>query len=171
MKRFSLFGSILLFVGLLFVGLNARAQTDINIIGTSHGPGNEKPIYVSLSGISGEAAQVLQFDLYVQGFAFTNVDGAQYLIDGSNNGNLKPRATDKFNKNTLVSKAYSGASLRRQVHAFADDFVQALGRKGIAQTKIAFKGETGGGNGEVCIADFDGFSAQDVTHDNTIVAA
>jgi TolB protein len=134
-------------------------------------PGNERPIYVCLSGLTGEAAQVLQFDLYVQGFAFTNVDGAQYLIDGSNDGNLKARATDKFNKNTLISKAYSGASLRRQAHAFADDFVQALGRKGIAQTKIAFKGETGGGNGEICIADFDGFSPQDVTHDNTIVAA
>ena len=62
MKRLSLFQSILSFVGLLFVGLNVRAQNDqINIIGTSRGPGNEKPIYVSLSGISGEAAQVLKF--------------------------------------------------------------------------------------------------------------
>jgi TolB protein len=146
------------------------AQHELSVEKTLEVPGLVKPIYVSMSGLTGEAAQVLEFDLYVQGFAFTNVDGAQYLIDGSNNGNLKARATDKFNKSTLVSKAYSGASLRRQVHAFADDFVQALGRKGIAQTKIAFKAENGG-NGEVCIADFDGFSAQDVTHDNTIVAA
>jgi len=56
------------------------------------------------------------------------------------------------------------------VHVFADDFVQALGRKPIAQTKIAFKGETGQ-NGEIFIADFDGHGAQAVTKDNTIVAA
>ena len=51
-----------------------------------------------------------------------------------------------------------------------DDFVQTLGRKPIAQTKIAFKGQSGS-NGEIFIADFDGFNAQQVTKDNTIVAA
>jgi len=167
MTRTFLAKSTLIATCLFIAACSAYSQIDIT---HEVHPGNERPIYVSMSGLTGEAAQVLEFDLYVQGFAFTNVDGAQYLIEGSNNGSLKARATDKFNKNTLVSKAYSGASLRRQVHAFADDFVQALGRKGIAQTKIAFKAENGG-NGEVCIADFDGFSAQDVTHDSTIVAA
>ncbi len=132
--------------------------------------GHEKPILVSMSGLSGEAAQVLQFDLYVQGFAFTNADNAQYLITGSNNGNLEARATDRFNKSTLVSKAYSGASLRRQTHAFVDDFVQAIGRKGIAQTKIAFKGENGHGS-EIFLSDFDGFNVQSVTKDGSIVSA
>src|SRR5207302_2114293 len=81
-------------------------------------------------------------------------------------------ATDRFNKSTLVSKAYSGASLRRQAHAFADDFVAAVPNhgKGIAQTKIAFKGETGP-NSEIFISDFDGYGAKSVTRDNTIVAA
>src|SRR5512133_2145113 len=78
-------------------------------------PGETKPIWVSISGFSGEAAQVLQFDLYVQGFNFTNSEGAQYLISGSNNGNLQGRVTDNISKNVMVSKAYSGASLRRQV--------------------------------------------------------
>ena len=133
-------------------------------------PGKTPPIWVSMSGFSGEAAQVLQFDLYVQGFNFTNAEGAQYLISGSNNGNLQGKATDHFNKSVLVSKAYSGASLRRQAHAFADDFVQALGRKGIAQTKIAFKGANGSAS-EIYIADFDGHNAQPVTQDNSLVAA
>jgi TolB protein len=132
--------------------------------------GGTPPIWVSISGLSGEAAQVLRFDLYVQGFNFTNAEAAQYLISGSNNGDLQARATDNVNKNVLVSKAYSGASLRRQVHAFADDFVEALGRKGIARTKIAFKGEIGQ-NGEIFVADFDGYGAQEVTRDGTIVAA
>ncbi|MEY2466813.1 MAG: TolB protein [Verrucomicrobiota bacterium] len=128
------------------------------------------PIWVSMSGFTGEAEEVLKFDLYVQGFNFTNSDNAQYLIAGSNNGNLQGRVTDKFNKNALVAKAYSGASLRRQAHAFVDEFVQALGRKGIAQTKIAFKADTGR-NSEIFVSDFDGHNAAPVTQDNTIVAA
>jgi TolB protein len=134
------------------------------------GPGNEKPILVSLSGFSGEAEQVIQFDLYVQGFAVTTSEAAQYQINGSANGNLQGRVTDRLTKQTVLAKAYSGATLRRQAHAFIDDFVQALGRKPIGNTKIAFKGQNGS-NGEIYVADFDGFDAKAVTQDNSIVAA
>src|SRR5258708_35496082 len=58
-------------------------------------PGNTKPIWVSVSGFAGEALQVLQFDLYVQGFAFTNADAGQYFLSGSNNGDLTGRATNR----------------------------------------------------------------------------
>jgi TolB protein len=79
---------------------------------------------------------------------------------------------DRVAKGTLLSRSYTGASLRRQAHAFADDIVQAITRKnGIAQTKIAFKAQSSSGNGEIHVADFDGHNAQSVTHDNTIVAA
>jgi TolB protein len=149
----------------------ALAQEDVlpPIYGT-YAPGNTKPIWVSVSGLTGEALSTLQFDLYVQGFNFTNAESAQYLISGSNNGNLQARATDPHNKSTLVAKSYSGAELRRQVHAFADDFLQALGRKGIAQTKFAFKGENGS-HSEIYISDFDGHNVQQITKDNSIVAA
>jgi TolB protein len=148
----------------------ARAADTITITGEATGPGKEKPTYVSMTGFAGEAAQVIQFDLYVQGFAFTNADGAQYLLSGSNNGNLQGRATDKFNKNPLVSKAYSGATVRRQAHAFVDDFVSALQRRPIAQTKVAFKNDTGA-TSEIYVSDFDGHNPQAVTKDGSIVAA
>jgi len=164
------FKQILTAVGFITLGTSAYSQTAQIEIEKEGGPGNTKPIFVSLSGFTGEAVQVLQFDLYVQGFAFTNAEAAQYLISGSNNGNLQGKVSDNFSKHVLFSKAYSGAALRRQAHAFADDFVQALGRKPIAQTKIAFKGESGQGS-EIYIADFDGHNAQSVTRDNTIVAA
>jgi len=154
----------------LAAATSVMAQSEINVDKPFDFPGQAKPVLVSMSGLTGEAATTLQFDLYVQGFAFTNAAAAQYLITGSNNGNLEARVTDPYNKSTLVSKAYSGASLRRQTHAFADDFVQALGRKGIAQTKIAFKGENSP-NSEIYIADFDGHNAQAVTSDNNLVAA
>ncbi len=81
-------------------------------------------------------------------------------------------STDRFAKSTILSRSYTGASLRRQAHAFADDIVEAItGKKGIAQTKIAFKVQTSGGNGEIYVSDFDGHNALAVTHDNTIVAA
>jgi hypothetical protein len=129
----------------LFVALGQRipASEEAIEISKTTGPGSAKPIWVSLSGFSGEALQVLQFDLYVQGFAFTNSEAAQYLISGSNNGNLQAQVTDSVNKNVVLSKAYSGAPLRRQVHRFVDDFVQTRGYKPIAETKIACKVERG----------------------------
>jgi TolB protein len=142
-----------------------RAQITIEV---DVAPGTSKPIWLSLEGLTGEAAEVLRFDLYVQGFNFTNAQAAQYNITGSNNENLQARATDRFTKQQLLSKAYSGAPLRRQAHAFADDFVQALGRKPIAQTKIAFKGGANRGS-EVFVSDFDGRNALGVTRDGSTV--
>jgi TolB protein len=134
--------------------------------------GETKPIPVSLDGFTGEVANVLKFDLYVQGFTFVAPDAAQYQISGSNEGNVVGRVVDRFAKSTILSRSYSGANLRRQTHAFADDIVYAItGKKGIAQTKIAFKVETAGGNGEIYVSDFDGHNALAVTHDDTIVAA
>jgi Periplasmic component of the Tol biopolymer transport system len=156
-----------IFVAAALIAFSAAAADEIEIIKPG---GLGRPIWLSVSGINGEALQVLQFDLYVQGFNFTNVDGAQYLISGSANGNFQARATDKYNKSTIVAHAYSGETLRRQVHQFADDFVSALQRKPICRTKIAFKGETRP-NSEVFIADFDGQNAKRVTQDGSIVAA
>jgi TolB protein len=168
MKPFMRLKQIL--IALSLVGACGSAYSQIDITKTSVGPGNTKPIWLSMSGLTGEAAATLQFDLYVQGFAFTNAEAAQYLISGSNDGNLQAKAVDPHNQSTLVSKAYSGASLRRQAHAFADDFVQALSRKPIAQTKIAFKGENSP-NSEIYVADFDGHNSQAVTKDDSLVAA
>src|SRR5262245_18944473 len=91
---------------------------DITIPGYST-PGETPPIWISMSGFSGEANDVLQFDLYVHGFNFTNAEAAQYILNGSNNGNLQGRVTDRYSKETKLSKAYTGGSLRRQAHTFA----------------------------------------------------
>jgi TolB protein len=147
-----------------------QAQNELTVTRETELPGQAKPIWVSISGLTGEALTTLRFDLYVQGFNFTNAEAAQYLISGSNNGNLQARAIDPHNKSTKVSKAYSGATLRRQVHAFADDFVNAIDGKGIAQTQIASKGENGR-TSEIYISDFDGHNGQQVTSDHSIVAA
>ena len=143
-----------------------QIQKQIDVLGQT------KPIPVSLDGFNREVTEVLEFDLYVQGFSFVAPAAAQYQISGSNNGNVQGRVVDLISKQTKLSRSYTGASLRRQAHTFADDIVQAItGKKGIAQTKIAFKVEAAGGNGEIYVADFDGHNAQAITHDDAIVAA
>ena len=160
-------------VFLTTVAINfSSGQNEINIQQEINVLGQTKPIPVSLDGFTGEVADVLKFDLYVQGFSFVAPDAAQYQISGSNAGNVAGRIVDRFAKSTILSRSYTGASLRRQVHAFADDIVEKItGKKGIAQTKIAFKVEASGGNGEIYVSDFDGHNALAVTHDNTIAAA
>ena len=172
MKNWIRYGQLAVSVLLAMQVCTARAQQEIGIEKTAGLiPGNTKPVPVALSGFSGEVAAVIQFDLYVQGFTFTTPDAAQYIISGSNDGSVQGSVVDAISKQTKLSRGYSGGSLRRQAHAFADDVVLAItGTKGIGLTKIAFKTDVGG-NGEVYIADFDGHNSQPVTQDKTIVAA
>ncbi len=160
-------------VFLAVVALNfCGAQEEINIQTTINVIGQTKPIPVSLEGFTGEAADVLKFDLYVQGFSFVTPDLAQYRISGSSAGSVQGYVIDAISKQTKFSRSYTGASLRRQAHAFADDIVFAItGKKGVGQTKIAFKAQAPSGNGEIYVSDFDGHNAQAVTHDNAIAAA
>jgi TolB protein len=158
---------------LAVVALNlGRGQEEITIQQQINVLGQTKPIPVSLEGITGEAADVLKFDLYVQGFKFVAPEAAQYRITGSSAANVQGALTDAISRQTKFSRSYTGASLRRQAHAFADDIVLAItGKKGIGQTKVAFKAQAPGGEGEIYVSDFDGHNAQAVTHDNAIVAA
>jgi TolB protein len=160
----------LLALSIIGIGFSALAQQGGFTIPKQAGPGAEPPTWVSLSGFTGEAESLLRFDLYVQGFNFTNADNAQYQISGSNNGNLQGRVTDRVQRSTPLNKGYSGGNIVQQVHLFVDEFVKLTGREPIAGTKIAFKRDTGA-NSEIYVADFDGNSAQAVTADNTIVAA
>ena len=134
----------------------------------------QKPIPISISGFTGEGAEVLKFDLYVQGFSFVSPDAAQYSISGGDAGEVSGTLTDKFAKRAIFSRTYNGASVRRQAHALADDIVEAVtGKKGIGATsksKIAYKSQPSGGEGEIYVADFDGHGAQAVTSDGSIVA-
>ena len=167
--------NLLKHVGLtaLIIGINFLSLGQVTHIGDierTYEPGKEKPIPISLSGISGEAAEVIQFDLTVQGFTFTGADSAQYLLSGSANGNLVGRAQDAINKSYLVNNRYTTGTLRQQAHQFVDDFLAKLGRKGIGNTRIAFKRDSGA-KGEIYVADFDGANAKAATSDNALVAA
>ncbi|HSY42568.1 MAG TPA: hypothetical protein VK811_01570, partial [Candidatus Acidoferrum sp.] len=158
----------------LFVTSIAIAQDQSSEIGvsTTVALGLTPPIPISIEGFSGEALEVLSFDLYVQGFKVVPASQAQYQISGSGDGNVVGHVVDKYARKEIVSRSYTGASVRREAHAFADDIVAAVtGRKGIGQTKIAFKVQEPGGQGEIYVSDFDGHNPQSVTTDGAIVAA
>ncbi len=153
-----------------------RAQDSgaIQIIKVGNKPGFTPPVPVSLEGFSGEVLDVLKFDLYVQGFSFVAPDAAQYQVSGNNSGNVTGSVTDRVAKHAVLPpRTYTGTSLRRQAHAFADDIVLAItGKKGIGQTRIAFKVQpTGSGPGEIYVSDFDGRNYLPVSTDKSIVAA
>ncbi|HEX4343404.1 MAG TPA: hypothetical protein VH255_08430 [Verrucomicrobiae bacterium] len=149
--------------------LSIPAQEEIQISHTFT-PGETPPIKICLNGFTGEVESALNFDLYVMGFINVSKDQAQFVITGSNDANVQGRVLNPLGQ-SILSKAYSGPSVRRQAHAFADDIVLAItGTKGIAETRVAFKGGAGM-HSEIYVSDFDGNNALAVTKDNTIVAA
>ena len=158
---------------LLSALMTTRAQDNSEIAITGRLTiGFTPPIPISIEGLSSTSTawSVLNFDLYVQGFIVVPASQAQYHITGSSDGNIVGRLT--FGPREMLSRSYTGASERREAHAFADDVVSAIrpGAK-IGQTKIAFKVEQAGGSGEIYVADFDGHNPQAVTTDGAIVAA
>lgn len=138
-------------------------------------PGLTPPVPITVTGFSGEVARVLSLDLTVMGFKEVPEGSAQYTLSGKNNGNVEGQLN--AGKTVVFSKAYSGGSVRAQAHRLADDVVLKLtGVNGIAETKIAYKGNNGrvgshGYVGEIYVADFDGYNAQPVTQDNDTVDA
>lgn len=131
-----------------------------------------KPIPVYISGFTGEVDGVLKNDLLFMGVQNVAPTEARYLITGSNAERVEGRVTEKVTKAEILAKAYTGASKRTQAHALADDIAKALTQlPGIAQTKVAFKVETGPSIGEIYIADYDGHGPQAVTRDHALIAA
>jgi TolB protein len=158
-------------VGLLagFCATNLRGAENIEIAKSTRFLGLTPPTPIEINGFTGEVANALKFDLAVMGFTTVVPAGDHYVLSGSNNGNVQGQLS--FGKAPVFSKAYSGASARAQAHRLADEVVlKVTGVNGIAETKIAFKVDTGA-NSEIYIADFDGHNSQAVTRDNTIVAA
>lgn len=146
------------------------AAEDLVISGETRGL--EKAIPVSLSGFSGEVATVLRFDLEAMGCEVVGSDGATFLVAGSNEGQVKGELTQAATKAVVLSnRIYSGGSLRTQAHAFANDVIEKImGRRGIANTRITFRVQTGN-TWAVYVSDFDGANPHKITPKDNLVAA
>ncbi len=186
-KKFAVLSAI--FAGAVLLAPHLRAQEVIEInretkLGTP-------PTPITLQGYSGEVSSVLKFDLSVMGFIPVPQGQANYVLSGSNEGDVKGmlslygdpskwRAGQTLSadatRSVLFNKEYRGGGLRVEAHMLADEVVKTItGVPGIAEkngaiAKIAFKGEQRGGS-EIYVADFDGYDARPATTDGSIVAA
>jgi TolB protein len=152
---------------ILFATSAARAMADdvITIVKPA-----AQLIRVSVSGFSGEAESVLDFDLSVLGMEITTPDKAEYLVAGSANDRLEGSLTPAGGAQPLWRRGYAGGSTRSQAHALANDIVKEIRQSPpIFLGKIAFRQQTGTAT-EICVSDFDGFNPVEVTHDGALVA-
>jgi TolB protein len=153
--------------------LLAQAADEVKISIPVDPLGFPLPIPVSVSGFSGESDTVLKFDLSFMGFEFVTPDKARFQIQKNSAAGVGAQITDPSSRQVTYNKAFTGGSTRQQTHALADDIAKTLTQKpGIAQTRVAFKVRPQSyGEGEICIADYDGFNLQPVTRDGMICAA
>src|ERR1043166_3850041 len=99
---------------------------------------------ISISGYTGEANQVLRFDLEVAGFEISDSKATYDLTGRNENNQVEGRLTDKLGKASLLAKAYTGGTTRSQAHALADEIVSVVLKvKGVARTKVFYKQEVG----------------------------
>ena len=80
------------------------------------------------------------------------------------------RLYDAVNKRFMLGKRYKASQqlLRKVIHRFADEVVlQLTGKRGIAETQVAFLEQEEGGK-EVYLIDFDGYNLKKLTRDNTV---
>jgi TolB protein len=80
------------------------------------------------------------------------------------------RLYDAINKRFMLGKRYRSSPqlLRRVLHRFADEMVlQLTGKRGIAETQIAFLAQEEGVK-EIYLIDFDGYNLKKLTRDNTV---
>jgi TolB protein len=159
-----------LLAGILLGGAGASGQNDQPMV-ISRTADQSEIIPINLSGFSGEVLSALKFDLEAVGFQVKSAEASKYQVTGANDSHVEGRLTVSASKAELLAKAYQGGSMRTQAHALADDIIAAIRHcKGIAQTRIAYKGVTGE-TSEIYIADYDGNKPVAVTSDHTIVAA
>ncbi len=171
MKFFSFFSSLIAALCVLSLApAFAQESVDPNRLTVIKEYDPTKLIPFHISGYTGEADRVLRFDLEVAGFKMVEPERAAYKLAGGNEAAVRGVLSDRNNAG-LFNKTFNGGTLRQQAHALADAVVLALtGKKGIAQTRIAFKMDTGRAS-EIFIADYDGHHLMPVTADKVIVAA
>jgi TolB protein len=126
-------------------------------------------IPIAITGFTGEAESVLEFDLSVLGMEIK--EPAEYIISGKDDGRVEGSLTQAGMNQPIFLRAYAGGGTRSQAHAFANDIVKELRQTPpIFQTKIAFR-LAQGGPPEICVSDFDGNNPVVLTHDSVLAEA
>ena len=165
-KNFSLLAGLLVAGLTTATSVSAQTSPDVSIVGSS-----SRVIPIALAGFSGEAQEILRFDLYVAGFDIVSAGQGDWELDAKSGGELEAVLNNVAAKTETFHRSYPGGSGRARAHALADDVVEAVtGRKGIFKYKVAFKLDLGRSS-EIAVADYDGGNMVQLTQDGSLVAA
>ncbi len=99
---------------------------------------------------------------------------AQYQVNGADNNVFIFRLYDVVNERFIVGKRYRGKRpwVRRMMHRFADEVMEQLtGKRGVAETQIAFLAQQGTSGKEMYVVDFDGYNLKKVTREQAVMLA
>lgn len=173
----------------VYIGITSAGANKLPVIGM--------PAFVAKENIVSSAQEVHDtlradilygryFDVSEDGPAFDSKDvkgtlrewlklRAAYLIGGEvtyeePNYTIKLYVYDVATQAPVFAKAFKGnqTSLRRLAHIAADQIIQTLtGRRGIADTKIAFANNSTG-HKEIYVVDYDGQNLKKLTNDKSI---
>src|SRR5579862_655180 len=166
------FGRIAVCAALLLAAISASAQVEVSKGKRSFGVSG----FGGDAAIAGQVTDVLKNDLRLSVyFDLAPPSSAEFVQSGTVRGDrsgvvVECVVVQQATKNVVLSKAYQGSAqdLRRVVHKLSDDIVQTLtGKRGIAQTKIAFVWGRGGTK-ELAVMDYDGYNAHQLTYDKSI---
>ncbi len=122
-----------------------------------------------INGPQGNAvAQIVTQDLGRTGMISPTSGGGDYQATGSASENgVTGRLVNSKTGAQMFEQTFTGTG-RVAAHKFADAITLAVtGTPGIASSKIAFIGSSGGAK-ELYLADIDGASSRAITHDGTI---
>ncbi|QPJ61893.1 MAG: Tol-Pal system beta propeller repeat protein TolB [Candidatus Nitronauta litoralis] len=98
----------------------------------------------------------------------------QYQVASSGSNVFIFRLYDVVNERFIVGKRYRGKRqwVRRMMHRFADEVMaQLTGKRGVAETQIAFLAQQGKSGKEMYVVDFDGYNLKKVTREQSVMLA
>ncbi len=148
----------------------AQAQNGTISIDRYDTYGQKDPYPISVSGLSGEALNVLTFDLTVSGFTLVSKEKASALVSAKNENNIIAKLTDSTGENVLFNRSYKNGSTRAQAHVLAADIVKAImGVDSFFNDKIGYCVNSAKNKNEVYTADFDGRGSMQVTGDGSMI--
>src|SRR3954452_12929759 len=101
------------------------SAADVDILIAPDPLGFPKAVPVTVTGFPPEIDRILKFDLSFMGFeVVSDKSGARFLIQKNASAGVGAQVTDPLANKIPYNKAFSGPSVRQQIHALADDLAK-----------------------------------------------
>lgn len=128
---------------------------------------------IAIGNFTGDpkALEVIKNDLKLSGaFEIKSAADAELILEGNGGASqVDCRVSLNSSKAVILSRSFTGANQRAAAHAASDDIVLSVtGKRGIAQTRIAFIHSSKPGVKELAVMDYDGYNFRVLSRDGKI---